>query len=83
MTREIYTVTVTDETGRMLVTRQRFAMNSGIRTSEALVGDIARRESAVAIYHGAAPQRVADTYTRVWTSPNTGRVLTAQVSKAS
>lgn len=52
-----------------------YAMNSAIRTTEALVRDLARREFT--IYHGAKPQRVGDVYTRVWTS-EAGRTVTAQ-----
>jgi hypothetical protein len=52
-----------------------YAMNSAIRTSEALVRDLARSEGV--IYHGALPARVGDVYTRVWTSDR-GRTVTAQ-----
>lgn len=78
MTRQIYSVTVTDNTGAVLANDVRFAMNAGIRTSEALVREMARSEGA--IYHGATPQRVGDVYTRDWTSIS-GITVTARVNK--
>jgi hypothetical protein len=52
-----------------------YAMNSAIRTTEALVRALARSEGV--LYHGDRPTRVGDVYTRVWTSDR-GRVITAQ-----
>lgn len=52
-----------------------YAMNSAIRTTEALVRELARQQHT--IYRGAKPQRVGDVYTRVWTGDN-GQTVTAQ-----
>ena len=43
-----------------------YAMNSAIRTTEALVRALARNEGVM--HHGGRPNRVGDVYTRVWTS---------------
>lgn len=77
MKRKCYTATVTDEHGTALTTVTKYAMNSAIGATVALVRDIARGEGV--IYHGGHPSRVEQTYVRHWKS-DAGRVVIARVT---
>jgi hypothetical protein len=59
--------------------RVKFAFNSAIRETEAMVREIGRDEGQN--YEGSRPNRVEDVYTRVWTGMRTGRVLEVSVQE--
>jgi hypothetical protein len=52
----------------------KYAMNSAVRASEALVRALARSECT--FYHGGRPERTGDVYKRRWTGEN-GRTVVA------
>jgi hypothetical protein len=56
----------------------RYAMNSGVRASEAAVRAAAR--AAGVMFTGDPPVRVGGTYTRTWRAPD-GAVLRAKVER--
>jgi hypothetical protein len=80
MKRKYYTATLASDDGAILATATKYAMNSAIRETEALLREIARGEGTY--YHGGKPERVEQVYTRRWVS-DAGRVLTAQAAFAS
>ena len=85
MKRRPVTVTLRTESGEVLHTETKAAMNSGIRASEAAVREIARAEHTH--YSGDRPKSAksdgfhVDSYERRWVSQD-GRVIVATVEQA-
>jgi hypothetical protein len=77
-TRKHYLAQLIDESGTELEATTKYAMNSGIHASEALVRDLARQQETY--FRGEHPQREGDVYTRRWTS-DLGQLVTAKVSR--
>lgn len=77
MQRREYEVTVQRESGRA-VTVTRFAMNAGIRASEAIVREHAR--SVGIMFERQRPTREGDVYRRVWVAVDGHDVAHVQVN---
>jgi len=63
--------------GRVIASAQKFAFNSAIRESEALVRTLARSEGQP--YEGDKPSRTGDVYRREWRGTKDGRTVRAVV----
>jgi hypothetical protein len=59
-------VEIRDESGSLLHSETRGAFNAGVRASESAIRNIARSQRVD--YFGDKPLRIADVYTRRWTS---------------
>jgi hypothetical protein len=76
MKRPVVNVTVKDESGALLHSETRSAFNAGVRASEDAIRKIARSQHVD--YWGDKPLRVADVYTRRWTSARGTVIATIQ-----
>lgn len=79
MPRKTFTAALLDETGQVLAADTKYAFNSTIKASEALVRAWAREREVYC--HGGRPTRQGDIYTRQWIAES-GEQLTAHVSPA-
>jgi hypothetical protein len=79
--RKHYLVQLIDEARVEIEATTKYAMNSGIRAGEVLLGDLGRRQGTQ--YQGSAPTREGAVYTRAWTPvvPELGRPVTVKVSR--